>query len=222
MPKIWWRGNWGQSGLDEKEVSEDWPFPVALYVGESDNAELVGTNSPLPVQVSGQVLMTPARRVVSTFFIAAAAGDYAAGDIMSNSVTDNQAIALRIDGVVDVAGQVAILDKVVARCSEDSVLNRLRLHFYRENPLPAEVEMDDNIAADFAKTALGFNKYIGPVPLVAFADGGTAMAFSSTPNLREQLKTAGSTSLWIVVETLDAEVNETAGMNINFDFYFLN
>lgn len=229
MATFFWREN--TSKEKERQVDDQWPMPTGLYFRRSDateDADLDPTmpvtgNNGLPVNVLWPVVNVPARRVISIGFNAAAAGDYAALDIMSNSVTDTAGWAIPVSGVVDTAGQVAILDKVVARCSEDSVLNRLRLHFYRYNPLPGDVEMDDNIAADFAKTTAGRDGYIGPVVLAAFADMGTAMAMSSTPNLREMLKTApAATGLWLVVETLDAEANETAGMRIDFDLYFLN
>ncbi len=102
------------------------------------------------------------------------------------------------------------------------MLWRLALDFYATVPLPGEVEMDDNIAMDAAKTVAGANKFIDRVPLAAMADMGTAMAASVTANLRWQLKTGAMTSLWVNVITLDADANETAGMKIDIDLYFLN
>ncbi len=220
MALIYWRR---ADGIKEAETSEENPFPVSIVLGDplGGATEYLGDAS-LPVTVTGG--LAPARRVASASFFAAAAGDYSAGDVISTNVTDTLGVALQLVGVVDAVGQVAILDKVVAKCSEDSILARLRLHFYRDNPLPTEVEMDDNIAGDWAKTVNGLNKYIGPVTLAAFLDMGTAMSMSTTGNLREMLKTtsATSTQLWVVVEILDAEANETAGMKIDLDFYFLN
>ncbi len=173
--------------------------------------------------LTGPITLVPARRMVSVGFVAAAAGDYAAADVISNNVTDTFGVALPVGTVVSTAGEVAILDAIVARCSEDSVLFRLRLHFYNTNPLPADVEMDDNIAADWAKTATGRNAYLGSVTLPAMADMGTAMAMAQADNLRKLLGTkTASSGLWFVVETLDAEANETALMRLDFDLYFLN
>ncbi len=220
MALIYWRK---ADGIKERETTEEWPFPVSIMLGDPDGGSpsYVGEDS-LPVTVTNTATMAPAVRVLQTAFNAAAAGDYTAGDVMSTNVTDTLGVALPLGPVVNAAGQVAILDKVVARCSEDSVLNRLRLHFYRDNPLPTEVEMDDNIAADWAKTVNGYNKYVGNVVLAAFQDMGTAMAMSTTSGLREELRTGTTPNLWMVVETLDAEVNETAGMLLSFDFYFIN
>lgn len=220
------------NGEKEKEVTDQWPLPSYLQFRRSDNGgdspDLdpyipVTPGNPLPVAVMGTVVTAPARRIVSFNFFAAAAGDYAALDMVSNNVTDNQAQAYYLPNIVDKAGDVAILDSITSRCNEDSVLWRLRLHFYRENPLPSEVEMDDNIAADFAKTAGGYNKYIGFTDLAAAADMGTALAYAQVVNLRQLIKTGGAaTGVWVVVQTLDAEANETAAMRLDFDLSFLN
>ena len=222
MALIYWRR---ADQVKEAETSEENPFPVSIVLGDSQGGavEFLG-DAPMPTTIVNTPTVAPARRVVSVSFADAAAGDYTAGDVISQNVTDGLGVALPLFGVVDAVGQVAILDKIVAKCSEDSILARLRLHFYRDNPLPTEVEMDDNIAGDWAKTIYGLNKYIGPVTLAAFADLGTSMSMSTTGNLREMLKTvnAGPAQLWVVVEILDSDANETAGMKIDFDFYFLN
>jgi hypothetical protein len=174
--------------------------------------------------------MQAARRVRSVRLVAAAAGDYAAADVISNSVTDTLGLPNRVIGVVNNAGDLAILDYVNVTCSEDSVLFRLRLHWYNYRPLPADVEMDDNIAADWAKISAGREGYVGYTDIPAFADRGTAMAQAQSTNLRQLLKTEATDQypatapgdLWYVVEALDAEANETAGMIFDFDFGFLN
>ncbi len=229
MALIYWRES---TKVKEYETSQAWPFPVALF-GPADpltydpsnpgDGSPINSGNPIPVAVIGEAVNQAARRIVTSGFTAAAAGDYAAGDIMSDSVTDTAGQPMFFAGVVSAAGQVAILDKVVAKCSEDAVLARLTLHFYWEQPTAAEVEMDDNVAADFAKTAAGRNKYVGSVPLAALADMGTAMAMSTTGSLREMLKTSpASTGLWCVVQINDAEANETANMTLSFDTYWLN
>ncbi len=186
--------------------------------GISSSVSIVGVDAAVAA-----ALASPARRIVSVSFLAAAAGDYAAGDVISNSVTDTLGLPLYLADIVDTAGQAGILDKIVIKCSEDSLLCRFRFHFYADMPLPAEVEMDDNIAFDWAKTTAGANKYIGPSQAtVAMADGGTAMSYSSTINLRDEIKTTVATGVWAVMEILDIEANEAAGMRFDIDFYFLN
>ncbi len=226
MSHPYWKSIDDPENQGTRPVNEDWALPVALYTGEPGQgiAEVVSPTNPMPITVVtwGGGAIQPARRIVSAGFNAAAAGDYAAADVVSNSVTDTLGVPLKFAGVVDVAGQVAILDKIVARCSEDSILARFALDFYTRLPLAAEVEMDDNIAADPAKTVAGYGIHICRVPMAAFADFGTAMSESTTPNLREMIKTYGSVDLYAVVIILDAEVNETAAMRVDIDTYWLN
>lgn len=159
------------------------------------------------------------KRFVSVTLTCAAATDYTAGDVMSSSGTDGVGVALAVP--VGGRGDVVNVRQVVAVCSEDSVLNRLRLHFYNYNPAAADVEMDDNIAGDWAKNATGAAGYLGSITLPAFADRGTSMAVAEGDLIDKMLAcslTLGS--VYMVVETLDNETNETASMTIRFDFYF--
>lgn len=192
---------------------------VALTGGSG----VVGTGTVRVVLATDVALPRPAARSVSVTLTAAAAGDYAANDVVSNSATGDAGVAGQIAAAVTNNGEVAILDSVSAVCSEDSVVFRLRLHFYNYNPAAADVEMDDNAAFDFAKNATGAAGYLGYVDLPAFADRGTSASHSQADNLRKLLKCgASTTTLYYVVQTLDAEANETTSMTIRFDFSFLN
>lgn len=219
MSLIFWRK---ADRLKEAETTEENPFPVSIILGDPEGGatEYVGDAS-MPVVITNTPIVAPAVRMVNTSFIAPAAGDYSANDVVSFST----AAANNGNPLTGIAapGGVAILDTVVARCSEDSVLWRLRLHFYQLNPLTADVELRDNVTADWAKTAYGMVNYLGFVDLPAMADRGTLMALAQAVNLRQFFKLgANQTGLYFVVETLDAEVNETAGMTLSFDFYWLD
>lgn len=219
MALIFWRK---ADGVKEKETSEENPFPVSIILGDPEGGavEYLG-DAPMPAVILNTPTVAPAARMVNLSFIAPAAGDYTAADVVSFSTaaTNN---GNWLNGIA-APGGVAILDSVVARCSEDSVLWRLRLHFYRTNPMTADVELRDNVAADWAKTAYGMTNYIDYVDMPAMADRGTAMAQATASNLRKLLGLAtGQAGLYFVVETLDAEANETAGMTLSFDFYFLD
>lgn len=155
----------------------------------------------------------------SVSLTAAAAGNYAPNDIVSESATDTAGVAnvLPLGG----RGEVVKFTKVLAKCSEDSVVWRLRLHFYDYNPDSDDVEMDDNVAADFAKTATGRTGYKGYLDIPAMADGGTAMAYAEAKLLSEQFACAEDDfNLYFVVQTIDAEANEAAGMSLEFEFYW--
>jgi hypothetical protein len=155
----------------------------------------------------------------SVSLTAAAAGNYDANDIVSNSATGDAGVAnvLPVGG----KGEIVKFTKILAKCSEDSVTWRLRLHFYDINPTAAQVEMDDQAAADFAKVAAGRTGYKGYIDLPAMVDGGTVMAFADAKLLSEQFACAEDDfNLYFIVQTLDAETNEAAGMTLTFDCYW--
>ena len=158
----------------------------------------------------------PLRKATATL-TAAAAGNYGANDVISNSATDTAGLPLTITNIARKHNDVVTIYGITAVCSEDSVLFRARLHFFDTIPAVTAVEMDDN-AAFAITTSTG---YLGAVLLDAFADmGGVSLAENHT--LRRMFACAeGDRNLYVVVETLDAETNETASMTIKFDLYVL-
>lgn len=167
-------------------------------------------------------LLVPTRFVGSVSLTAAAAGDYAAGDVMSNSVTDTLGVPMYIPGIARTKGGVVNIQAIRAVCSEDAVLVTMRLHFFTLAPLPGEVEMDDNIAYT-VKTAAGGAKFVGSLLLSPFVDRGTAVSTSDTvySPIEPLHCDPNETGLFFVVVLETAEANETAGMDIRFDFYAL-
>ena len=164
-------------------------------------------------------LRDPIRRLGYVSVAVAAAGDYAALDVMSNSATDTAGLPLKLPDIARVNGGPVTIRRIVAKCSEDAVLTRLRLHWFNVEPLPAEVEMDDNIAFDI-KTAAGRIKNLGSTLLSAFVDRGAAASVSTTEQLEVTLHAnPASRDLWFVITTEDAEANETAGMSLEFEVY---
>ena len=166
-------------------------------------------------------LLRPVRLAASVIVQCAAAGDYAALDVMSATATADLGRATRVPSLSRTRGGVATIVGIRALCSEDAVANSLRLHFFKQAPLVAEVEMDDNIAFSIV-TAPGADKWVGSILLNAFADRGTLAATSDNPDLREMMACAeGDDGLYMVVTTETAEVNESANMTIRLDFYAL-
>ena len=156
----------------------------------------------------------PIRKVTATL-TCAAAGNYDAGDVLSASASAGVGTATTLSNLAGANGEVVTIYGVSAVCSEDSVAFRARLHFFDAAPAAAEVEMDD--AAAFAITTS--TNWIGDLDLPAFADkGSVAVTQDHSPRLFLKA-TNGTRDLYMVVETLDAETNETAGMTIRFDFY---
>lgn len=174
------------------------------------------------------------KKHVQVVITCGAAGDYTANTVMSSTPTADAGRATKVTIPFGAAGEIVALDTVAAKCDEDSVLNRVRIHIFNAAPLATEVEMDDRAAVDFAKIAGGLTKYLDSVDLPAFRDMGGAMAFASVSNLGKLLATLapvqavdaapttpGDNALYVLLETLDAETNETASMKIYLDLYFL-
>ena len=166
-------------------------------------------------------IISPVRLAAIPAVTLAAAGDYAALDVMSNSATANAGLPIYVKDLAREPGGVATIKSIAARCSIAAVLASLRLHFFRELPLVAEVEMDDNAAFSLVTDA-GRNKWIGSILLSAFANRGGVGATSDTNDINKDMKCAPSeTGLWMVITTEVAEANEAANMTLEFDFYAL-
>lgn len=149
----------------------------------------------------------------------AAAGNYSAGNIMSNSATDGAGVATKIE--LGEVFAVKRIRQIITKCDEDSVTFIPRYHFYDQEPAAADVEMDDRTAGDFAKTATGRAAYLCSILGGAFVDRGTAMAVSETDLIDKLVRTAsGKSAIWLVLEDTTGETNETAGMTFTIDIYF--
>ncbi len=212
------------------EVNEDNALPVGIYYKSdgSDEAEEVDNNHPLPTRIADagelvDILANPIRFADRVQITCTAAGDYAAGDVMSNSATDGLGVATYVDNLSRTPGGVATLQTINVKCSEDAVLCSIRLFFFRDMPLAVDTEMDDNAAFDAAKTSKGRQNMLGDgISLNAFADRGTAASASTTTDIHIPLKLGdGNTGAWMVVTTDTAEANETAGMILTFEFFTL-
>ena len=83
------------------------------------------------------------KRIVSvTLTVDASTGNYSAGMV----VGDNDGAGLGTAKAVQIGlhrDELVEVREVIAVCNEDSVLNRLRLHFFNYSPAAADVEMDD-------------------------------------------------------------------------------
>lgn len=148
----------------------------------------------------------------------AAAGDYAALDVLSNDANNGLGQPWYVGGLSRVRGRPFWLVGVRARCSEDSVAFRLRIHAFRRRPHPS-TEMDDNAAFALNDADRGNGNYIGPIcDLPAFSDRGD-FSESKNPDIRELITPdPNHDGFWFIVQTLDAEAAETAGMHLAFEF----
>ena len=205
-----------------KEVNEQHPLPLAIYWTHADGTsyEETGPGHPLPVQLPEA--LSPIHFASRVEMTCAAAGDYAAGDVLSNSATDGVGRSIYVPSLTRLAGGTPIVMNVVATCNEDAVAFSLRLHFFRVSPVAADVEMDDNVPFDAAKLVGAVDNWAGSILLNAFVDRGTSIATSETFDIRQIFRCAPhDNGLWMVVTAETGEANETAAMRLTFDFYVL-
>lgn len=138
--------------------------------------------------------------------IIAAAGDYGANDVLSQAVADGTGLPFVFAGASRAAGNGGWITRCKLDLSVDALVWRPRVHFF--NAAPTTTEMDDN--AVFNLTAADRLKYIGFLDLPALADFG---AISVSLNATDRLPyTCAATSLYAILQTLDAFTNEAAAM----------
>lgn len=142
----------------------------------------------------------------------AAAGDYAAADIVSDSASNGVGTTWDFsDMAVNGDGKPATIFKADIACSEDSVVWRLRLHLFSA-AVSTATELDDNAAKTLDNDDRA--NYLGYIDFPAAVDLGE-FSFSQATGLDFGYYCGnGSNTLHGVLETLDAETNETAGMTI--------
>ena len=146
----------------------------------------------------------------------AAAGDYAAADILSESATNGAGTSWEFANMAPREGTPGVICMATVKCSEDSIANRFRLHLFNAAPSTA-TEMDDNAAKTMDNDDR--SKYLGYIDFPAMADLGE-FSFSQSVGVNYgYLCGGGGRSLYGVLETLDAETNETAGMSVEIDLY---
>ncbi len=177
---------------------------------------LAGIDTP-GLTALGNLVAQPIRYAASTTIICAAAGDYAAGDVLSNSATNLAGLPTYVPNLARTPGQAAVIVAIRAVSTNASLLSRMRCQWFATMPLPAEVEMDDNAVFSFV-TAAGSTKWVGSTLTNAF----TAKATMDITALQEPLRTnTTDTGLWLVLTTEDAEANEAANQQIRLDFFAL-
>jgi len=149
--------------------------------------------------------------------VLAAAGNYDANDIWSNSATNGAGVAwLFSDAAKDIGGTGVIVG-VTATLSVDNITPRLRLWVFNANPSASE--LDDNAALSIA--AADRTKLMGYVDLPGLADAG-AISYSQVFNLVQPFKCAStSRDLYGIVQTLDAVTGEAADMTLTVALHVL-
>lgn len=158
------------------------------------------------VPVSGDIQRVRATLNSVSPGVIAAAGDYAAGDVLNNSASAG--VAWQFPDIArNQAGGIAT--KVLVTCSVAAMVPRLRLHVFNEAPT---VVQNDNAA--FLFDADDRAKYLGYIDLPALQTSGSSEVSWAEADLQWSFGTV-TQKLWFVMQTLDAFTNESAGMTID-------
>lgn len=169
---------------------------MALAAGEGHIGQVGGT--PQTIQATLNALAP----------VIAAAGDYTAGDVLSDAVTDTTGHPFVFAGAARTAGGGGWIVRLMLTLSVDAAVPRTRWWFF--NAAPTTTEQDDNAAFDL--TVADRTKLVGYIDLPALADAGhVAVAQNISDKLAYRCAGSG-TSLFSICQTLDAFTNEAAGM----------
>ena len=159
-----------------------------------------------------KLVSTP--HTVITTVVLAAAGDYVAGDVMSQKVTSG-GLAWAFPGMAKVKGGSGVIEKAIALCSTTALTPRLSLYLFNELPTS---DLDDNDPTT-AVIAADKDYYQGKIDFPSMEDLGSGMSDSiATPNTSGNLPLAymcrSSNNLYGILHTRDGISGEAAGMTM--------
>ncbi len=152
---------------------------------------------------------------VSTTKTLAAAGNYAAEDVLSEDADNGEGTDWDFASIGKNNGSGGYITQAVALCSTTALTHRLTLYLFREPPTS---ELDDN-SANTAVLAADKLNYVGRIDFPAGEDlGGMSEAVvttSTSGNLPLAFNCASDDrNLYGVVVTRDAITEEAAGMTL--------
>lgn len=147
----------------------------------------------------------------------AAAGDYAAEDVLSESATDTEGSAFKFEHVARRKGGPFSIRKVVALLTTTALTPRITLYLFTKSP---SSELDDN-AANSAVATADRPFYVGRIELPAMTDLGGNSEAIATPDTGSNLPlegvcAVGDDSLYGIAVTEDAITGEAATMRLMF------
>lgn len=165
--------------------------------------DLLAVNRQLLATLPTTAVEVEARKTI------AAAGDYTAGDVVSENATAGT--AWKFENCARFPGRPFYITSVQANCSEDSITAMLlRIHWFIRDP-NASVR-NDNVAMAHAQADRP--AYRGFTDLTVFVDLGDFSAIGDDTIRKLIVPDPSSRDLYAIVETRAAEANETANMNM--------
>lgn len=139
----------------------------------------------------------------------AAAGDYAANDVLSNDATNGAGDPWIFSNAGRIASGSGVILGADIKTSVEAFAVRVRVHLF--NAAPTTSEMDDNAA--FAVDLDDRAKYLGYFDFPAMTDAGE-FSFAQADGINKSFNTDASGHLYAILQTLDAATNESAGMSL--------
>jgi len=145
----------------------------------------------------------------------AAAGDYAAEDVLSDSATGGAGTAITFAGIGKNKGAGGYITRAGILCSTTALAPRLTLYLFNNTPTS---ELDDNAGNTAVLTADRPN-YIGKIDFPAMEDLGGNSETLCTPSTYGNLPLAfncddDDNSLYGILVTRDAITGEAANMTV--------
>jgi len=186
-----------------RPVDEQHALPVGLFYVPDGTTEAVNVDegTPLPIKVIGTTLNSVRSRVTKAI---AAAGNYTAGDIVSESATSGSPWVFTNFAVTD--SRPGTIFKADITCNEDSITASYRLHLFSASPSTSV--LNDNVAK--AMGAEDRDGYLGAITFPAMVDEGV-WSRAQVDGLTFGYLPAGSI-LYGLLEDLSGETAETANM----------
>jgi len=180
---------------------------------EDDPRREVTDENPFPVFLANKVRSTTAS------FVAAAAGDYADNDVISNSATNNAGLPLEFKNATGPFGTGMVIGGSINIVASTNVAATMGLQLFSQ--APTATELDDN-AAEGGVGAADAPYYLGEILFAAGTDyGAGTIKFPSTlvPGSPLFIRSESGRSIFGRLIFRDAETNETAGMPVHVTLY---
>jgi hypothetical protein len=152
---------------------------------------------------------------VTVSFAAAAAGDYADNDVISDSATNGTGNDLVFAGMARGGGGSGRIVKAIQTCSVEAFVATTRLWLFHTDPTGSE--KDDNAA--FSWVIADRDKLAGVIDFGAGEDFGTVSASINHAVSLSYKCAAGDTNLYGILQARDAFTNESAGMTITITLF---
>ena len=185
------------------------------FRGEGGLYRVVDEADGLPVRLPDDTVKVAPDLITSVVSRAvAAAGNYDANDVVSNSATEASATPWVFDGMSPGVGKAGCIFAASIVCSEDDVSgSRFRLFLLNEQPA-ADTVLADNAALSFG--AADLDKVVCYIDFPAMIDIG---AFSMAQAVGVNYGYYTTDKLYGVLQILDAETSETAGMTVTIKLH---